>query len=247
MLFFFKPKTINIDCFTTRQEIFNLFPIDYSHKFYPEWWKKLPKTLEDDGITTGSTMKKCVGFNQFFQNSLTIPLWCDFSLRIYPEDGRYDVKFSDGKSEFGYHPYTQMEGLVAKETFIHLKLISPWAFNCKDDINWSWIQHTWNFSPIDKCIIPPASVDYKYQNGTNINLFAKSIRQDIIFESGQAMVNITPLTERKLKIHNHLVDHKEYEKKVWSSVPLKFDGKYNSVKEIMKKKEKESKCPFGFK
>jgi hypothetical protein len=66
-----------------------------------------------------------------------------------------------------------------------------------------------------------------------------------LIESGQPMVNIFPLSERKIKIHKHLISHNEIGKLGLDSLGISFFGKYNKIKRIMK--EKERKCPFGFK
>ena len=44
MFFFRKPKLV-VDAFTSElyQHAFDYAPVDYATKFYPDWWKKLPK------------------------------------------------------------------------------------------------------------------------------------------------------------------------------------------------------------
>jgi hypothetical protein len=258
MLFFFKQKEIHLDCFSVYEHAYNLFPVDYSHKFYPDWWKKLPKEIpyydETTNDTKGflNTMKGCIGLIEFYQNSITIPLWTDMLLKVYRSKDKegYEAFFSDGMTSMGLHRVQQMEGLTDFCKYIHYKINGPWFFRCKEDIRFSWVQPIWNFNPIDQIIVPPAVVDYKYQHGTSINFFLPVEKMDkednsLLIESGQPMVNIFPLSDRKIKIHNHFITQAELKKLHMDIPPISFFGKYNKVKRIMK--ERESKCPFGFK
>ena len=256
MMFFFKRKIIHLDCFTTESSVYELFPVDYSHKFYPDWWKKLPKQVnipesqDTNNLNIGfvPTMKSCIGFTEFYQNSITIPMWTDMLIKVNKEKNYYDTFFSDTKTKINKHFPRQMEGLIDTQDYLHFKIDSPWFFSCKNDVRFSWTQPSWNFNPIDKIVIPPAIIDYKYQGGTNINFFinTKNEKKDIFIESGQAMINISPMSEKKLKIHRHLISHQEMDKISYTHTSFSFFGRYKKIKEILQKQEKESKCPFGF-
>jgi hypothetical protein len=245
MMFFFKNKEIHIDCFTERTDVYDYFPIDYSQKFFPEWWKRLPKILPPNAEKrwNHSTMKGCVGFNLFYTNSLTIPLWTD--MLISKDEKGFVVDFSDRETKGGSHDVEQMGSYINPNDFAQFKIISPWLFYCKEDVEWTWTQPTWNFPVMDQITIPPGVIDYKYQHGTNINIFFRN-GQKILIESGQPMVNIRPLSERKLKLHTHLVDNSVIKKIARRNSSISFTGKYNKIKQIMKKKESEKKCPFHF-
>ena len=248
-MFFFKPKVIHLDCFTTSKPTYEFFPIDYSHKFYPDWWKKLPKSVETENSEKGFvlTMKGCIGFTEFYRNSITIPLWSDLLIKNNEEKKYFDCFFSDQVSAFAGHSIEQMEGLIDPTNHTHLKILSPWFFRCKEDVRFTWTQPTWNFNPIDQIIIPPAIIDFKYQNGTNINFFisSKNEKQTTLIESGQPLANISPMSERKLKFHNHLISQDELNNIIFKNAGITFFGKYNKIKKILNKKD--SKCPFGFK
>jgi len=252
-MFFFKPKILNIDCFTDDVNAINYTPVDYTHKFYPEWWKKLEKSVPNSKFPNvpflaHNTMKSCVGFSNFFQNSITLPLWSDLCVIMSNETEEYDVIFSDRKSIAERHPSSIMKGLVDPKNYIHIKIVSPWQFVCKEDIRWAWVQHTWNFNPIDQIIIPPAVIDYKYQSGTNINFFVVWGQKQCLIPLGQPLVNIIPLSDRKIKIHRHLVSPEEKHKITKAGTPLSFQDKYRKIKKfVMQKENEEKKCPFGFK
>jgi hypothetical protein len=243
MFFFFRPKKLHIDCFTNRYDVYNIFPIDYSYKFFPEWWKNLPKTVEKPDGTPSATMKGCVGLTSFFKNGITIPLWTDMLIQKKPEYG-YDIFVSD-KSIAAAHGIHQMEGFINPNDYGHVKLKSPWFFKCKENIEWVWTQHTWNFTNLNDIMILPGVVEYKYQHGTNINFIINlNIKKNILLESGQPLVNLIPMSDRKIKLHVHHADPVEFDKLGSVASTISFTNKYVKYKHIMK--EREKKCPFGF-
>jgi len=249
MFFSFKPRVLNIDCFTNNLGAFELFPIDYTHKFFPEWWKKLPKKLSknargQDIFWHEGTLKTCVGFNSFYNNGITIPLWTDMAIR--KTGTSIDIKLSDSGTILGGHRYEQMEGCLDKEKYAVVKLITPWLFNCKDNVNFAFIQNTWSLYNPDDIIIPPGIVDYKYQPTTNINFFVNFTKQEnILLNSGQPLVNIVPLSDRKLKIHTHLVTDEEFHKRSARNAQTAFSNRFQKIKKIVDNKESKS-CPFHF-
>jgi len=249
MMFFFKPKVIHLDCFTSEVIAHDFFPIDYSHKFFPQWWKDLPKVLDDPNQFWGmNSAKSCTGLNNFYSNGVTIPLWSD--LLIQQESQNIKWVFSDRRTEMGHHLLKQLGNYLDEREYYHMKIISPWILKCKEDINFMWMQPTWSFNKPKEIIIPPGIIDYKYQGGTHINFFftltEENKQKNILIESGQPMVNIIPLSERKIKIHNHLISKEEYLIKGEDfGISFAFRNKYIKRKKLMK--DKESKCPFGFK
>ena len=251
MMFFFKSKEIHLDCFTHRPEVYKFSSVDYSHKFYPEWWLNLPKThqtiIPPGKISELTTMKTCTGFVNYYKYGITIPLWSDLRLSYLANERRFDVEFAFKKHTYGEHRIEQMTGLINPDEFTHIKLMSPWIFKAKEDIQWAWMQHTWNFSPVNKITILPAIIDFKYQSGTNVNFFISTKVRECFLPNNQPLVNIIPLSERKVKIHTHLVDEREFEILAASSYPTYFKGKYKKIKQIIMRQEKEQKkCPFGF-
>jgi len=248
MLFFFKPTVVHVDCFTSRQYVHDLYPIDYSHKFYPDWWKALPKSYDSPGsLAPVPTMKTCAGFTSFFKHGFMIPLWSDLMVGLNG-DGTFGWQYSDGVSGAMTHGHQQMDGYLDQQRHIHLKLHSPWLIRCKEDIDWSWVPNTWAFQNPSQVIVPPAVVNYKYNYNADINTFLnfENTNGKILIKNGTPMVNVIPLTERKLKIHLHKVSNEEFFNLRESLIPTSFINKYGVQKKLMDKIESEKKCPFGF-
>lgn len=245
MFFFVKPSVIHLDCFTSDPYIHNFYPIQHSTKFYPEWWKRLPKSIRSDNdLYDHPTMKSCVGFIEYYKNSISIPLWSDLNIKVV-DNGNLIWQFADKKSEIKNHHVKQFTGFLKENQYFHMKIISPWNFRTKKYVKWSWNYTTYNFHEPDNIIFLPGILDFKYQTATNINFLINTrIKKTIELHAGVPLLNITPLSDKKVKIHNHLVDSNELIKIVNISYDSCFINKYNHNKKIMQ--EKESKCPFGF-
>jgi len=249
MFFFFKQKEIHVDCFTSKQYVHDLYPIDYTHKFFPDWWKALPKSYDKpESLAPIPTIKSCIGFNNYFKYGMSIPLWSDIYV-ANNGDGTFAWQYSDGVSGAMSHDFKQMDGGIDVNKYIHLKLHSPWLIRCKESIDWAWTGNTWGFYDPSQFVIPPAVINYKYNMNADINMFLnfQGTNGKIFLKQGTPMVNIIPLTERKVKIHLHKVSNEEYFNLRESLIPTSFLNKYGTQKRIMEQKEEESKkCPFGF-
>ena len=246
MLFFIRSKVVHVDCFTCRNTVYQNSSIQYSSHFFPEWWKKLDKSINlNDGLVNVDypTMKSCQGFLDYFGNSLTIPLWSDLAVRVGPiNSNKLSWKFSDATTDCVIHPTFQRgEEYLPDKNYVHLKILSPWLLKCKDDINFSFQGAFWNFKEPESVIIPPGILNFKYQSDTNINTFFTREKQNknIFFKFGQPLVQIRPYSERRLKIKTHLIDEKEFSN---MHLPrISFGKTYKIFKNVS-----SSKCPMGF-
>jgi len=241
--FFVKRSTIHLDCFTQLSHVHNFHPIQSATHFYPEWWKNLPKVNKTDKSWVGEpTMKSCVGFIELFKNSVAIPMWSDLCISTDNEKKQFKWNFSDGQTKMNMHNTDQFKNFV-NGSYAHLKIISPWLFKTKNYVKWNWQYATYNSNVPDELILLPGIVDYKYQVVTNINILINLCKTQTIFlNAGNPLVFLTPLSDHKVKIHNHLVESVEYEKIKSISHPSYFFNSYNKKKKMIQ--NEESKCPF---
>jgi hypothetical protein len=247
MIFFFKPKKIHLDCFTNRNDVYSYFPIVESSKAFPDWWKKLPKSSLKE-----NTMKNCAGFTDYYANSISLRLWSDLLITLINDKDNgiyYEWKFSDKISTIVTHTKKQYGNFLDETNQQHLKIGSPWQFSCKEDLQFMAIGNPWNEGLINRITILNGSLNFKYQNTTNINIVSNYPKPDesseILLESGINLYNFFPLSERPIEIHNHLVSNEEYNKLEQKNIAISFVNKYVKTKKIIE--QDEIKCPFGFK
>ena len=240
MIFLFKSKSLNIDCFTDRAEVYECALVDYSKKFVPDWWKNLPK---EPANSESLNMRYCSGFNDLYRHGLMIPLWSDLNVTVgasSQESGAF--QYSDRLSDAHYHPESQRFGFAPSAESMHLKLINPWYFKCEDDTPWLSIGAQYNQKSLNDYMVAHGVLNFKYQYGANINLFfCKHAEEKVVYlPHGTPLMQLVPVSERKLKIHRHLVDQSEMQKLNRRMTNITFQAKYYKHLEITK----NNKCLF---
>lgn len=248
----FKSKKIHLDCFTYRQDLYELSPIVKGTKMFPDWWKKLPNSkFNFDEMRLDNTMRSCSGFIDFFRNSVSIPMWTDLALRVDAEEvGNVHWRFSDDETLAIAHPTSQYAGYV-DDSVQHLKIETPWQFSTKEDVKWVWSGNPWNDIMLNRVVVLPAVVEYKNQHATALQIMIskQKERNDYLIKHGTPVVNLFPMSDKQVEIHNHLVSLEEYNKLYDKSKPIVFSKKYSYIKNLCKKKNEETKkgkCPFHF-
>ena len=250
MMFFFRKPTIVLDCFTDNSYLYEYLSIQQASKFFPDWWKQLPKEYISKKSPTQlklNTMKSCRGIVSLYQNGIILPLWSDYSIKVgskalpkilFETPTQYKAAWHDAEQWGG-------ESYLSPKNYGHLKLDCPWYIREKTGVQFAFIQPFYNTSTPTDYLFPPGVVDYKYQNSGNVNLFFefKEDERTILLRAGDPIAMILPLTEKDVKIKNHLVSPMELNK--MNPKPLTFNHHYTWLKGYMN--QKESKCPFGFK
>jgi len=241
-MFFFPKKKIVVDCLTHNVLASELYYPDKAINFYPDWWKSLAVSLKNpkNEFTDVATMKTCMGFTDYYQNSFILPLWSGLKIKTDNENN-FRWQFSDNQSRSEPHSLEQRKGFI--ENYSHLKLESPWLFKSKSDVYFSVTQPIWNFNNSPQVIIPPALLEFKYQNTTNINMFFPRTEGEYVFEAGDPMMAFTPCTENNVEFKTHLLDEKEFAKYKALQTETSFINKYRKIRN---KYKELNKCPFNF-
>lgn len=245
MFFFFKKKPVILDCFTSHVGAFHA-PVDYSVKFFPDWWKRLDKFVKDEELgmpgVEHPTMKNCVGFVDYFKKSLTVPIWSDLSIRVGTKDRPgYVYHFADQSSRIEIHKSLQWGSFVNETEYLHGKFVSPWKFKCKENVYFKKSNAFYNYEKPDFMLFPPGLLEFKYQTAVNVNFFIvpENKEKNIFLKYYQPLIQFVPLTERPLKIKTHLVSNQEYDKIGLTFVS--FNRNYHKMKAASKN---SSVCPF---
>lgn len=238
-MFFFKKSKIVLDCFTSLSYVYEACPIQKSIYSMPNWWKKLGATYKHD-FYDFSTMKTCAGLVDLFKNSVTIKLWSDLKLKI--EGDFIKWQFSDSTTNMGQHPPEQRGDFMSKNKYVHFKIESPWCFRTKEDISWLWMQSLYNFEDPEDIVVLPGCINFSQVNDTHINFMTPLYDREMLLEFNQPMVQILPLSEKRVEIKNHLVDKNEIEKIRGNYRSVSFS--YGFRKFLSSKENSKGKCPF---
>ena len=239
--FFFKKPKVILDCFTFDECIAKATPVDFSLKHFPEWWKKLPKSImPEQGFYDLPTMKTCSGLVDYYKNSITLPMWSDLAICV--KNKQYTWQFADRETEGEVHNINQRSGFLPVDRFGHLKISSPWIFKTKENINWIWSHAVYNFECPDDFIVLPGSVNYSKINSTHINLAIPLETNKLInIEIGQPMIHISPMTEKNIEIKRHVVSKEEFNRLDIYKNKKTF---VNSFLKNQNLEKKFNKCPY---
>ena len=240
-MFFFKKKSLTIDCFTAVDSAFRFAKPKHSAELLPEWWKELPKAYTPkNSFCSRPTMRTCSGFIDLYKRGIMLPAWCDVAIKIGAkgtEEHRW--QFSDQNYNAETHDYEQIGAHFNGKEFAHLKFVSPWLLKCNESVNWLWQDPTWNTLPNYDYKILPAAIDFKRQHGTHVNMIFRRKEEAYThqIQYKTPLVQLIPLSDnRKIKLKYHQVSDKEIVSLNISR--LKFT---NSYQENIKR----SKCPYG--
>ena len=254
MIFKFPKKKLVVDCFTSERVPYELFKIDHARKFVPDWWKKLPKTINlpnEEGqlmVNPAKTMKSCYGFKQHYQHGLIIPMWTDITIALESSLTPKMMVDSILPNQYTVHPPHERGAYLPAHEYEHVKLLSPWTIKCNRDIKWVFQCPTWNFMRPEEIIIPPAILDYKYQGATHVNMFFRYSEEPktIDLTAGMPLAHIIPLSEDKIELKHHLVTQEELHRlHTLPTTYLRYNS-YERMRKLFKAKEaeEEAKCPF---
>lgn len=239
-MFLFKNKTVVLDCFAHESSPFDLATPKSSIKFIPEWWKTCPTHYHHNHeFFKTATAKKCSGLIELYKHGFMLPLWSDLCVQIQPIGNfGYAWQFSDGASKANSHSFEQVNNHLDPKKIVHLKLISPWLFKCKEEIKWLVSSPTWNTLGVSEYKLVPGILDFKYQHVANANLlFFRSDKQTVVdMHFGTPLMHFVPITKRKFKLNYNLVSNEEWLKIKNRSAHVSFINKYLNIKNALKEK-----------
>lgn len=232
----FGKKDVVLHAYTCRAEVYERSKIFKSATDKPSWWKNLP--IFGDGKRQNN-MKSCAGINDLYAKGFTMPLWSDVVLE-YAKRGEnwWSYEFADEESKVEVHSDTMREGWAMEYDYQHFKLSSPWLIKCDEPIDFLMTNAAYeNEKPLD-WFVPNGVVNFKYQSSTQVNVLIKRGVEngELFLPFGLPMMQLIPLTERKVTIEHHLVD-----KNQWDVLRRTLAKRVTFQRDYYKRK----RCPFS--
>lgn len=234
-MIFIKRSELVLDCFTSNPSSFEFSRPDYAVKFIPDWWKKLPKVNECQ-FGAQPNMKHCAGFVDYFRSGIALPMWSDLDVKVGPVGSEHYIwQYSDGESHATSHnPWESGSFIDPKET-VHLKLIYPWRFKCKDDVRWLWTHFGWQ-QPIDTSYkVLPGALSFNYQTGANINILFMRRQTETLtqLKFRTPLVHVAPISDKKLTLKHHLISSEQFQQMQRTVTRSSFVGSYKKIKKYL--------------
>ena len=254
-------KPIKVEALCAMDQIVEIAPVQKTMKFKPQWFKSLPQYKQrppvnffDENDTTAKhkhmpNMRGCIGLTGLMSKGFILPMWCDLQMRVPEskdvigwagEKAREGVFPADQRTQVEPHHYAQYNGAFPMDLWYHTKIISPWLFRCKEEIEFAWIDPLW-FRPESMAYysLLPATLNYKYQTTTNINIMMRKYDKESAFYIAfqQPMVQVIPLSERDVSLKVEAISDKEFSRIAQLSANFTFGKKYQTLKRILKGKK----------
>ena len=126
----------------------------------------------------------------------------------------------------------------------HIKLNSPWIFQEKTGIKFLWMGAEWALDKYNIKVLPGV-INFDIVSYTNVNIMFPKDDKDFFVSVGQPLVQLIPLSEKKLVLKNHLINRNEYDTMIINSASQSFYG-WRKVLQLRKRNKKRGTCPFGF-
>jgi len=238
-----KNKPIEIHCYTYDIAAYKTAPIAKANKFFPSFIKDLPKTggKLNAELEEVKTMTSCVGFIKNYQHGFIIPAWSDIRLRVTPEnDTSWQWRIASCQGTVQVHSQEQ-RGMYADENkYQHFKLCPPWIIQASESLDVLWTNSHWNYTDPFEFLTLAGVINYEQVSEGNINILIPKTEEEKIleFNVNDPLAHLVPITERPIKIVNHLVSVDEYEQRRRSNM---LDVKFKHRTKV----EAQSKCPFS--
>lgn len=243
--FFHRTPEINLDCFTANSSVYATTPIIKASKAIPEWWRKMPsyqpqfRQSEEVPfyVEDNMTVRDCYAFIELYKKGVIVENWCDISIRT--ENGKFDYWYSGGNKPDLHSRYQLGESFPNHH---HIKLVSPWTVRETSGVKFLWLGAEWSLDKHEIKVLPGV-INFDIVSEINVNIMFP-IRNDIFtLPVGNPLVHLVPLSEKKLKVTNHLVTQQEIDRIMLNSKSLSFYGWRKTI-QIMKRNKGRGTCPF---
>ena len=244
----FKEKPIELHCYTNRADVYNYAPIKQSVQINRSWFKELNtnkqnKTLVGEHITA----KSCPAIVNNLKTGIVLPLWSDVRVQVAPvglvEDHWWKYQYADGISRAENHTFNQLGMCEYDKEAMILKLVSPSRFKCSHDISFFYAGDQLELLKYDNLEIIQGVIDFKYQASASVNVLIrkKENETDIVLSFLMSLLKLIPLTEKKIKVINHLVSDSVWENLNQINTKTSFNSSYYKNKGVMCQKNSHFK------
>ena len=186
-----------------------------------------------------SSIKLCYGFKKLYDRGIILENWTDILIDVDDTEG-YRYKYAGGSAPKCHDPDQYKGGF---KDYYNMKLVSPWCFRSRDDVDLLEIGAEWSLDKFNIRILP--GVLNVNNTGTTINIFTMLPKKkyQFLIPAGQPLVHIIPLTEKSLTFTNHLVTKQEFDSLMFNTNKISFFG-WRKARYLVKRTNERQKCPF---
>ena len=194
--------------------------------------EEIPFYVEDN-----MTVRDCYAFIELYKKGVIVENWCDISIRT--ENGKFDYWYSGGNKPDLHSRYQLGESFPNHH---HIKLVSPWTVRETSGVKFLWLGAEWSLDKHEIKVLPGV-INFDIVSEINVNIMFPIRNGIFTLPVGNPLVHLVPLSEKKLKVTNHLVTQQEIDRIMLNSKSLSFYGWRKTI-QIMKRNKGRGTCPF---
>lgn len=252
-----KRKEVVLDCFTFDSTAYDYAKISNAKDFIPEWWKETPKGIKVSWQEFDApTIKACRAFKRYYETGIVIPAWGDITITLFPQGSENYYNYYCSNVNFKTSQSHHKQGI---EKFVgnsgcSIKFTTPWLFKSSSKVEYLMNQPIWSSAELaNNFTLLPGVVDFRYQHGTNVNyLFEQPLsnNKEVHIEALTPLAMLTPMTDEKIIIKNHLLSLDDFNRldgdsRLFNNKNVNaFYGLYNRRKRLYDRLKLTEKCPF---
>lgn len=241
MIFFTRKKKLVVDCFTNNPTAYDLFKPDHASKFIPDWWKEIPVALpnkENPTDLTSPTIRGCTGIIEYYRIGIMIPFWSQVIIELGGIGSTYvRVAIADPLSDAKQHPDEQRGTFLPETKYSHIKFESPWMIQASDSVQFTMVKPAWNYSSPFDFILPPGTINFRYQHATNANVFFQRDKNTkiITMDPGTPIIHLMPNSDCRIELRHHLLTTEELSHKFYPKFRFNYTNAYQKYVKLKTK------------
>lgn len=223
-------KHINIDVYTTFQELIDAFPFEYASNNLPSWFKNLKTPIKKD--VSDANVKMCPGITELYNNSIILYATQDYDIEIF--NGQVNVETPNVYGAETHSLETQASG--AWPGYVNVKIQYPYLLYCNTQTKFTMLPATWSNKDPLKYTTVPGQVEFKYNHHCHINLLVKNENKKFTIKYGTPLAMLVPVTDRKINFNHHLISFDDWNNKVkkWN---FGWNRVYQRTKSLIERKK----------
>ena len=184
--------------------------------------------------TEYASIATCRGFVEMQRRSVQLKSWQEFGYNV--TNGM--TTFEGGNPEVTQvllHSPEHSNGFAEKHNLQIFKITPPFRAQCEEEVDFVMTPSPFLYQNV---CIPSGITNFKYNHSLAMFLYVhKNINTTVKFNLNDSIVCFTPMSDRRVKVHNHY-DKTKHNELVERSMQSVTNNSYAKVKKVRKEYEK---------
>jgi len=191
---FIRSPYIDLHVYTDNAAVYDLTFIDIAGKTKKEFMKRTLKNAGKPNISG------CPGFIEMQKRSVQLKSWVEWDFGV--QEGKISFNSANHSlTNLHLHEPQQTNGWAEKNNIDVVKVVPPFLAECEEEVNFMITPSPFMHQNI---YIPSGITSFKHKHSLAFFMYVhKSFDYSVDVKLNDNLVNYTPLSDRKVKVHNH--------------------------------------------